>query len=171
MALAVRRLLRIFGVAAMLAVLSACTMSLVPQYQQSLVDGINQANTKALTLFATLSRGSPKAEFPKLKPRYDEVIGAFDALRLAASSRAVPALAGQLFGGSLLKKVCTEAGKDTNDCVNATPLFLAEVVSIVTDIRDDHADAGLGADEVAYYKPLYDQEIRFALTVENALKR
>ena len=114
----VRRILGFSNVLVVLALLSACTMSLVPQYQQSLVDGIEAANTKALTLFASVADGSPKSEYAKYEATYDQLIGSFNALAVSAASRPVPPLAANLLFGRLKDACATEANAAT--CVNST---------------------------------------------------
>ena len=167
----VQRVIRLSNIFIVFALLSACTMSLVPQYQQSLVDGITAANTKATTLFASLALGSPQSQFSTYKPKYDEVIGALDALRASAQSRPISDLAAKFLGSGLLKGTCDQAGVDTNVCANSTPVFLASAIKVLTDVEKKHQRSGVAPDIIAYYKPLYDQQILFALTVENALKR
>ena len=154
-----------------LIILAGCSLQLAPLYQQSLVDGLNQANTKASTLFATLGGGSPRSKFTELASQYDTVIGAFDSLRIMALSRPIPALSSRILENQSVKAACEAVASDASACVNPTPEFLGEIVNIWTDLKEAHQRNGIAVDLIEYYKPLYERQITFALTIENALKR
>jgi hypothetical protein len=165
----VRRVLGFSNILVVLALLSACTMSLVPQYQQSLVDGINAANTKALTLFASVAEGSPKSDYGKYAATYDQLIGSFNALAVSAASRPVPALAAKFLAGQL-KTVCATA-TNAAACVNSTSDKLTAAAEDFVEMKHQHAYGGLTPTVLIPIKTDYDFSILQALTIENALKR
>lgn len=166
----IQRIARFSSVIIALALLSGCATAIVPQYQQSLVDGINQANTKALTLFSSISTGSPQSQYATYKPKYDEVIGTFDALRLAAKSRPVPALNATLAALGPLKDLCKDEA-DPTACVNSTAQKLQGIVDVMSELKRVHGKLGLQPSVVAFYRLDYQQSVLDALTIENALKR
>ena len=161
---------RLFNIFLVLALLSACTMGIVPQYQQSLVDGINAANVKGLTLFAAVAEGSPRSQFATYKPKYDEVIGSFDALLTEAKTRPIPALAGRLSKVSSLRELCG-AEADATACVNSTSRKLEGIVLVVTEMKRIHASQGLIAPVVLAFKKDFQFSVLQALTIEASLKR
>lgn len=166
--LAVSRLFNIFIV---LTLLSACSTSLVPQYQQSLVDGVNQANLQATTLFATLGNGSSAAEYPKLASRYDDIIGAFDAVRVQVEARGWPTVSAPLLNLGPLKQLCPPSPGEKTTCSGATEDALANIVDNFTTLKAMHQAHALGPSIVAGRKTRYEAMMRVVLQVENYLKR
>jgi hypothetical protein len=153
-----------------LVVLAGCSLQLVPQHDPSIVDGLNTTNTKTLTLFSALANGSPKAKFADYKARYDEVIGAFDALRLKAEARPVPQIGQTIASLGPLRDICG-TGSGTNACINSSPASMETIVMILSGLRDLHLQSGLPADDVAISKQMYVTSVAQALKVETALKR
>lgn len=150
--------------------LAACTISLVPGYDQALVDGLDGANAKALTLFASLEGGSTKEEFADYKERYAEVIGTFESLRERSKSRQIPPLATRLSKIAIVRDVCDSRG-DPTSCLNVTPASLDRVLEVLREVRDAHRAAGIEADTIRPLRRDYQTAMEQALTIENALKR
>ena len=148
-------------------VLTACTIQLVPDYDQALVEGLDQANTQALTLFAAVESGSPASEFGDYDERYATLIGTFDALRQRAANRQIPPLAARLSKIRFVRDYCNDAAS----CVNVSPASLERVLDVLRKMRDRHRSSGLAVDTVGLFRTDYNTAIAQALTVENALKR
>jgi len=151
-------------------VLTACTIQLVPSYDQALVEGLDQANTEALTLFAAVEGGSPASKFSEYEERYAELIGKFDALHQRAASRQIPPLAKRLSKVNIVRDFCNSE-TDPTGCVNVSPAALDRVLMVLRKMRDKHRSSGLASDGVELSRGDYDSAIAQALTVENALKR
>ena len=152
-------------------VLAACTIQLAPSYDQALVEGLDEANTAALTLFAALETGSPQSEFGEYEARYAELIGKFDALRQRALTRQIPPLAERLTRLSIVRDLCSSES-DPSACVNTSPASLEQVLTLIRRMRDTHKrPGGLAPDIVQTFRDSYNVAIAQALTVENALKR
>lgn len=150
--------------------LSACTIQLVPSYDQALVEGLDSTNKEALTLFAAVEGGSPKSEFGEYEQKYADVIGSFDALYQRASTRQVPPLAKRLARQRIVHDFCNSA-TDPASCLNVTPSSLGQVLSTLRRMRDTHKSRGLAPDIVQNFRDSYNPAIGQVLTVENALKR
>ncbi|QJB70006.1 hypothetical protein [Parasphingorhabdus halotolerans] len=151
-------------------ILSGCAIQLVPDYDQALVAGLDDANVAALTLFANLEEGSPTEEFTDYKNDYARLIGKFEALRQRANARAVPPLASKLAKKNIMPTFCRPENNPA-ECLNASPKSMAEIVSNLRVMRAFHKTRGLVPDAVADFRNRYDTQIDQALTVENALKR
>lgn len=151
-------------------VLAACTVQLVPGYDQTLVDGLDQAHPEALALFASVENGSPASKFSDHEERYAAVIGRFEALRQRAMNREIPPLARRISRLSIVQNFCNSAS-DPTGCVNASPASLGEVLSLIRRMRDTHRSSGLEADTVTLFRNGYNTAIAQAVTVENALRR
>jgi len=153
-----------------LILLSGCAIQLVPDYDQALLDGLNDANTEALTLFAQVESGSPADEFPSYARDYAREIGKFGALRQRAQSRYVPPLASRLAEKKIIRDFCASESNPTG-CLNASPESIGEILSGLRTMRDLHRQRGLENGAVVAFRNRYDIQIDQALTVENALKR
>lgn len=164
------RVIRNWFVVLFALLLTACTIQLVPAYDQALVEGLQGTNTKTLTLFAAVDGGATVAEFSKYEERYADIIGNFDALRQRALSRQVPPLASRLAKIKSIGSFCNSAN-DPTGCVNASPSSLAQIVALIRKMRARHKERGLQNDDVELFKTSYEPAISQALTVENALKR
>ena len=150
--------------------LTACTIGLVPAYDQSLVQGLDEANTAALTVFAELENGKDKSAYPEYESRYAGLIGKFDALGQRASNRQVPPLAHRLAKLKLVSDICDSAS-DPAACVNASPASIAQAVRQLRTLRDRHKARDLKKDDIELLRGDYETAMQQALYVENALKR
>ena len=174
--------------ASLLISLAACTVRLVPDYQPTLVDGLNKANNDTLVLFAALQQGVAPTTYAVYAKRYDVAIGAFSALKTQAEARDVPPLGVSLvdkvkkLGVATLAKVCP----DSSDCVNPTPKILDSVIGTLTEVQRVHKQKGYlqaagsctpatAAQQahtgVMFYECAYLEDVRQALFVETSLKR
>ncbi|MEO9600258.1 hypothetical protein [Parasphingorhabdus sp.] len=149
---------------------SGCAIQLVPDYDQALLDGLNDANTEALTLFAQVESGSTAEEYPSHARDYAVLIGKFGALRQRAQSRYVPPLASRLAEKKIIRDFCASE-TNPNGCLNASPASIGEILANIRRMRDLHRERGLQSGAVVAFRNRYDIQIDQALTVENALKR
>jgi len=149
--------------------LAGCSVKLVPSYDRTIVEGLTEANRETLELFAAVSNGAPGETFGEREPKYNELIGAFDALRLQADARPVPRpLVLQWFG------LGTPDGKQPEEIEklqNPTPGILEEVRETLIRMRETDRGGRLSATLVTGFKNSYELSIDQALTVEKALER
>ena len=153
-----------------LFLLSGCVAQLVPDYDQSLVDGLNTANEETLTLFASVETGSEETEFAGYEDDYAGLIGKFEALRQRARARYVPPLGERISQMQIAPEICNSED-DPQACLNVTPTVLGQVLSTLRRMRDQHEANGLVSAAVVDFRGAYDTQIDQALTIENALKR
>lgn len=147
--------------------LAGCPVQLAPDFDSAIVDGLTSANEKTLVLFAAVAGGDGQGGFEKHENTYNELIGAFDALRLQAQSRpdpTTPSLAG--LASDRLPALADIVQLDT-----PTPDILANIVTTLTQMRNNHRDQGLSAGAVLLFKESYDTKMDQALTYEKALER
>ena len=162
-------------------VLTACTVRLLPVYDEALYSGLDAANVKAQTLFSAVAGGSPRSAFGQNAPAYNDTIGTFAALLTRAQSRPQPSI-GRRASDRLMKlgtvaDLCAEIappGEGEPDCLAlVTPYAIAEIVEIVeilSKMRDRHKAAGLGALTTEGFVNDYNISIEQAMTVEAALQ-
>lgn len=147
---------------------AACSAVFSPAYDTELVRGLGEANEATLTMFSSLSRGGTQSNYSNYRKNYDEVIGKFDALRIRAEAREMPATPTRV-----VKKLRLSKGQcgDVSKCINPTPAILETLLSGLNRMRDKHQSSGLPADQVPLYKNGYEISITQALTVERAFER
>ncbi|MCP5074028.1 MAG: hypothetical protein GY947_12150 [Rhodobacteraceae bacterium] len=153
--------------------LAACSISLTPDYDPALHDGLNDANKAALTLFSALSGGSSAQQFSKHEAAYNDVIGTFGALLARAKTRPEPVLSGRLTSKfnkfPLLDGICAKV-EDDQSCTTVTPRAISEIVETLSKIRDRHKSRGVSALVLEVLVGDYELSMEQALTVEAALK-
>lgn len=153
--------------------LSACAVSLSPDYDQELHQGLNEANKEALILFSALSGGSPKSQFDKNAPQYHKVIGSFGALLTRAKTRPEPAAAQRVaskFGKiPRLNDICAEV-EEGQSCAFVTPRSIDEIIQTLSKMRDRHKERGLSQSILMLLVADYEISVEQALTVEAALQ-
>lgn len=142
--------------------LASCTAELTKYYDAALVSGLNAANEEALVFFSEISAGASKARFAELAPKYDSLIGKFEALKLQSAARPTPTL-GILLGSKL--PGCGSAG----ECLESSGFALAEIVGTFEGMKDDNRKLGLTAAAVQINKRSYQNAIEQVLVIENAL--
>ena len=176
MRVTVRPIVPCITVILIMLALAACTVRLLPAYDQATYQSLTSLNANTLTLFSSLSAGSSAKEFPRYEDQYNELIGGFSAARMTLANRPTPPIGQTLFGTGPLSAIC---GKNASveDCLNATPRILDQIVALLTKMRDIHQQRGLPAEVVSGLngrgglKGQYQIEVAQVLTVEAALQR
>ena len=167
-----------FAVLASLVMLGSCATQLAPSYSQTIVDGLNAANTQTLTLFATVSSGVSSTTYvAQREATYNGLIGQFSALESQVAARPMP----QPPIGTASVSSLAEWQK----VLEAAPTkgSLQTIVSVITKMRDEDAKNGFKAvitgcssatldpSLVCGFQNAYTQNFDSALTYEMALKR
>lgn len=167
-----------FAVLASLVMLGSCATQLAPSYSQTIVDGLNAANTQTLTLFATVSSGVSSTTYAaQRQATYNGLIGQFSALESQVAARPMP----QPPIGTASVSSLAEWQK----VLEAAPTkgSLETIVSVITKMRDEDAKNGfkgvitgcssatLDPSLVCGFQNAYTQNFDSALTYEMALKR
>lgn len=70
--------------------IAGCATQLAPQYDETLVTGINDVNKQIMELYASTSMGVARETFPNRVDQYNKIIGKLDALALQSANRPVP---------------------------------------------------------------------------------
>lgn len=147
---------------ALFLLLVGCSAEFTKSYDAALVRGLNAANEEALVFFSEVSAGASTSRFAELAPKYDSLIGKFEALRLQSKARPTPTLGLQL--GSKLPG-CGRAG----ECLESSSFALGEIVGTFEGMKDDNRNLGLTAAAVQISKAGYLIAIEQVLVIETAL--
>ena len=165
-----------FGVVAAALWLAGCTIQLAPNYDASIVAGLNAANTQTQTMFATVSSGATKETYASAREaQYNAVIGQFSALDAQIAARAMPQPPSFFFS----KPALPPSDVSQIPRLNAPSKdALDHIVATLTKMRDTDAAMGLAAGTcpgsftpTCGFKQDYMQNFDSALTYESALQR
>lgn len=69
---------------------SGCQTTLAPAYDQAIVDGVTENTELALRFFASMEDGTNADSFSLRENTYNQLIGAFEALKIHAKARPLP---------------------------------------------------------------------------------
>ena len=142
--------------------LLGCATQLAPAFDERIVDGLTRANADAMTLFAAFSAGAPTSRFAEYRDRYDQLIGAVDALEMQIAARPTPELPAGL-SAPLAQRAVDASGP---------PVEPVQGMSrTIRMMRDTHAASGLTAAEVDGLRRQWTIYADQALTYEAYLNR
>ena len=116
--------------------LSGCAIRLAPDYDRSIVDGLETSSEEAMTLFASVSEGVTSSSFSKREPTYNGLLGKLDALRLTAAARPSP----QSIQGSTFFPAAQQLPTQLN---TPTPDVLNTLVRTLSSMRSTDRSRGL----------------------------
>lgn len=154
----------------LLCLLNACAMPLAPAYDKAVSDGLNAANTDAMTLFASISLGVQKHDFASRAEQYAQVIGKLDALAISANARPVPKNAVTDKINAVLDK-SLPATAEKSDARLPSVMAIRKIAETVIKMRDTDVKQGLTTYEVIAFKQQASIYFDQAITYENFLQR
>jgi hypothetical protein len=169
-ALAVRRLLLCGLLLALIACgtgLSGCAVKLAPDYDKTILEGLDRANQDAMRLFASASSGS----FSTREGAYVSVLGELDAVQVQVASRGTPT------PPALLTKLVTTIGDDeAKELVNQalippTAGSIASLRNIVVNAQQTDRGGKLSRARMEFFKEAFAIQMAQALAYEKALQR
>jgi hypothetical protein len=148
----------------------ACATQLAPAYDKTIIDGLNTANTEAMTLFASTSGGTTKATFPAREDKYNALVGKLDALAIAAGARPLPKTRVTETINNLL---IARGGQGLAEDLSTPPSAHAiqRVSDTVAKMRDTDKTQGVTALEVQAFRGQAVIYLDQAITYENFLQR
>ena len=136
-------------------VLAGCTIQLSPDYDKTLVAGINEANEQAMTLFSKVKNGANAVSYPKYEEDYDKLLGKLGSLQIQADARGVPPLSQKgweelsRYEGFL--KICPTAAA----CVNPSVDAIGKAMADIEKMKSRHESNGLTATLVPAFQTPY----------------
>ncbi len=162
-------LLRKLTIAALfIATVTSCTTKLAPEYDKAIVDGLTSNSSKLLELFASASQGTKTTDFSKRETSYNQLIGAFEALKIQSEARPVPNNAAMNKANDYLTKRGLPA---INSGITPSALALSEVIRQLTAMRENDIRKDMSEDRVELYKNPITTSLDQAMTYESFLER
>ncbi len=156
-----------FSVAVILF-LSGCAVTLAPNYDKAIVDGLLATNIALMEHFAATAAGTEKETFVEREQRYNHLIGNLDALAIQTKARPVPS-------NKVTEKInnsLSERGIQVTDGDEAPSATALDAISkTITKMRDTDRKQGVTAVEVAAFKGQVVIFLDQAITYENFLER
>jgi len=70
--------------------LSSCKTLLAPEYDKAIVETITTSSEKTMGFISEISEGTCNTDYSKREKKYNELIGAYDALKIKAKARPLP---------------------------------------------------------------------------------
>jgi hypothetical protein len=145
-----------------------CTTQLAPSYDKALVTGITSVNSQVMALFASVSTGTKPDSFPQREQKYNEVIGALDALAIQAAARPIPkSTATEAMNKALKNRGVAPLSDDEIPSATA----LRKISETVVKMRDTDKKQGVTATEAQAFKGQATIYMDQALTYESYLER
>lgn len=148
--------------------LTECAITLAPQYDKALVDGLTKTNAEVMEFLALVSDGTQKETFDQRKEKYASLVGSFDALEIQAKARPIPKNKITDEINALLSKRGAPIPVDS-ETPSATAI--AKISETVAKMRDTDRKQGVTATEVLAFKNQVSICLDQALTYESFLKR
>jgi hypothetical protein len=159
--------LRAMLILGVIAVLSACAVKLAPEYDKAIVDGLKENSKSTMVFFASVSGGTKKADYSTREKTYNELIGAFEALKIISESRPIPS-----------NKVVEKANEYLRSRNQAEMSMVApssgalqEVVRQLVSMRERDQTVDMSANMIGIYKGPILISLDQAITYESFLER
>ena len=152
------------------ALLGACAAQLAPNFDRTILDGLNKTNEDAMTLFSRVSAGTTKQTFATRSAAYDSLIGKVDALKLQASVRPAPQ-PNAVVSGFLARTTSGDRQATASLPSAPTPDILARMGKAFTLMRDTDRAQGIKPAIVGAFRSEFEILMEQALTYERALER
>ncbi|MEM0518150.1 MULTISPECIES: hypothetical protein [Aequorivita] len=147
--------------------LSGCEATLAPAYDQAIVDKVNVNSDLAMRFFASVNEGTESENFSLREPVYNQLIGAFESLKLHAKARPVPDNAAIEKINALLRS------KDSNPIAGDYPsAFAFEQIAVTfAHMKKTDREQGLNPILIEAFKGQVEVYLDQAITYESFLKR
>lgn len=150
-----------------LMILSGCQAYLAPAYDQAIFKGVTENGELALRFFADIEYGTERENFYVREPVYNELIGAFEALKIHTKARPIP-------NNKFLKKNNQHLkGRGINAMSEDYPSAFAfgEIVETFRMMKKVDRENGIKPIAIQAFKGQVEIYLDQAITYESFLKR
>jgi hypothetical protein len=162
------------GAFSILFLLTSCTISLAPKFDQRIMDGLSGSSAEIFQLIAEVSGGTDSSSFSKREEKYNRLIGKIDALELEIRVRPMPAnkkterLTGKV-NETLQKRGLPALVTAGDTAPSATAL--TQIAKHLLQMKNTDRTSGLMPATVELHKGFIRLYLDQALTYERFLKR
>jgi hypothetical protein len=141
-------------------------ISLAPAFDEKITGSLLDSSTETMIIFSIASEGTDATTFPERSTRYDETIGAMEALKMQVDSRPAPA-------GKVIDKVSAELIRRGLPDIKEAPTSkaLENIIRNLQVMKSTDKSQGLTRTEVSVFKTNVILFLDQALTYERYLER
>lgn len=147
--------------------LSGCKTVLAPQYDKAIVDGVTAATAKTMSFMAEVSAGVTAATYKNREKTYNELIGAFDALKLQAKARPMP----NNTATEKINKLLQSKGSNALTGEYPSAFAFEKISETLTEMKSRDEANGVKTIAVQAFKGQIEIFLDQAITYESFLKR
>ena len=153
----------IFG----LVFLISCKTTLAPEYDKAIVEKVTATSEKTMSFIEKLSGGTSKEKHAEREKEFNELIGAYDALKLQAKARPLPKNTATKKINELLK------AKGSNSLSSDYPSAFAfeEISKTLRKMKEVDRTKGITPTAMEAFKGQIEIFLDQAITYESFLKR
>lgn len=143
-----------------------CKTLLAPEYDKAIVETVTSTTEKTMSFLAKVSEGTSNSNFSERENEYNDLIGAYDALKIKAKARPIP-------NNIATKKINELLGTRGNSLSGDYPSAFAfeEISKALKKMKDTDNTSGLKPIAVQAFKGHIEIFLDQALTYESFLKR
>lgn len=143
-----------------------CRTLLAPEYDKAIVETISTVSEKTMSLFAKVSEGTSNLNFSEREEEYNNLIGAYDALKIKAKARPIPK-------NTATKKINELLGTRGNALSGDYPSAFAfeKIANTLRKMKEKDRSSVIKPTAIAAFKGQVEIFLDQALTYESFLKR
>lgn len=150
-----------------LLLITSCKTVLAPAYDKAIVDGVIATSQKTMTFLAGISAGTSKATFDVRENTYNELIGAFDALKLQARARPVP----KKVAADKINKLLESRGSNAVTDKYPSAFAFEKISETLVKMKETDRENGIKPLAMQAFKGMIEIYLDQAITYESFLKR
>jgi len=162
-----------FGLLVLALAVAGCTVQLAPDYEQSIVQGLNDFNAAIHEQLAAVSKGTPQGLNAGQQKAYDSLEGRGRALIMLIEARPEPKPAVARWLGARLSDDIPEDGEAAGIDLLEVPTDdqIERILEQLAAMQAEDRRSGLAPGQHKLYSNAIASFMRNALTYEMALKR
>ncbi len=150
-----------------LLLITSCKTVLAPAYDKAIVDGVIATSQKTMTFLAGIPEGTSKTTFEFRENTYNELIGAFDALKLQARARPVP----KKVAADKINKLLQAKGSNTIAGKYPSAFAFEKISETLVKMKEEDREDGIKPIAMQAFRGMIEIYLDQAITYESFLKR
>lgn len=147
--------------------ITSCKTVLAPAYDKAIVDGVIATSQKTMTFLAGISEGTSNTTFEFRENTYNELIGAFDALKLQARARPVP----KKVAADKINKLLQAKGSDAVAGNYPSAFAFEKISETLVKMKEEDRENGIKPIAMQAFRGMIEIYLDQAITYESFLKR
>lgn len=150
-----------------LILFASCKTLLAPEYDKAIVEGITATSEKTMKFLEANSAGTYKANYNKRENEYNELIGAFDALKLQTKARPLP----KNVATEKINEILKDRGNDPLSSDYPSAFAFEEISKTLRKMKEKDQEIDLKPGAMVLFKGQIEVFLDQAITYESFLKR